>query len=173
MRSEKPICAPPRLSEVSPTEQCQCLSDWRRPFLRRSESSEASTPLSSMRSMVWSLSQTRSSVRIQTSVGRTGKDRSLALYVQESNPGYWTDKIQTQKRFKRRLFIRERRLRLYLWWSLCTLHFTRMPGESYCRRLKSLLYWCCVLFRVLIFFFSFCVDSAIFIRTGRTCEFSG
>ena len=36
MRSEKPICAPPRLSEVSPTlpfKRFQCSSDWRWPSL--------------------------------------------------------------------------------------------------------------------------------------------
>ena len=36
MRSEKPICAPPRLSEVSPTlplKQFHCSSDWRWPSL--------------------------------------------------------------------------------------------------------------------------------------------
>ena len=36
MRSEMPICAPPRLSEVSPTlplKRFQCLSDWRWPSL--------------------------------------------------------------------------------------------------------------------------------------------
>ena len=33
-------------------------------------------------------------------------------------------------------------LRMYFWWSLCTLylHAHRMPGESYCRQLRSLLY---------------------------------
>ena len=28
---------------------------------------------------------------------------------------------------------------MYLWWSLCTLYFTHMPGVSYRRRLRSLL----------------------------------
>ena len=55
-----------------------------------------------------------------------------------------------------------------LWWSLCTLYllacqvrvhplvefmhlvFTRMPGERYHRRLRSLLLWLCDVFRVLI-----------------------
>ena len=60
---------------------------------------------------------------------------------------------------------------MYLWWSLCTLYlhaclvrvtvdvplvefmylvFTRMPGESYCRRLRSLLLCLCDVFRMLI-----------------------
>ena len=52
-------------------------------------------------------------------------------------------------------------LRIYLWWSLCTLEdvplvkfmylaFTRMPGESYRRRLGSLLLYLCYVFRALI-----------------------
>ena len=53
--------------------------------------------------------------------------------------------------------------RMYLWWSLCTsggvyvplvefmyLVFTRMPGESYLRRLRSLLLYLCYVFRALI-----------------------
>ena len=56
-------------------------------------------------------------------------------------------------------------LRMYFWWSLCTLYssfedvllvefmylvFTRMPGESYRRRLRSLLLCLCDVFRALI-----------------------
>ena len=55
--------------------------------------------------------------------------------------------------------------RIYAWWSLCTLYlhacqmvmvefmylvFTRMPGESYRRRLRSLLLYLCYVFRALI-----------------------
>ena len=40
---------------------------------------------------------------------------------------------------------------MYLWWSSCTLYlFTRMPGESYRRRLRSLLFYLCYLFQALI-----------------------
>ena len=41
--------------------------------------------------------------------------------------------------------------RMYLWWSLCTyVVFTRMPGESYLRRLSSLLLCLGCVFRALI-----------------------
>ena len=42
------------------------------------------------------------------------------------------------------------RSRLYLWWSLLYLVFTRMPGESYLRRLRSSLLYLCYVFRALI-----------------------
>ena len=60
-------------------------------------------------------------------------------------------------------------LRMYFWWSLCTLYlhrgtstenvllvefmylvFTCMPGESYCRQLRSLLLYLCYVFQSLI-----------------------
>ena len=58
-------------------------------------------------------------------------------------------------------------LMVYFWWSLCTLYlhackkdvplvefmylvFTRMPGESYRRQLRSLLLYLCYIFRALI-----------------------
>ena len=37
---------------------------------------------------------------------------------------------------------------MYHWWSLCL--FTRIPGESYRRRLRSLLLYSCYVFRALI-----------------------
>ena len=42
-------------------------------------------------------------------------------------------------------------LRIYLWWSLCTLYYvpTRVAGESYRRQVRSVLL-CCDVFRVLI-----------------------
>ena len=45
LRSDKPICAPPRLSEVSPTlplKRFQCSSDWRWPFLVLSQGRSSS-----------------------------------------------------------------------------------------------------------------------------------
>ena len=51
-------------------------------------------------------------------------------------------------------------LRMYLWWSLCTLwSVTRMPDESYRRRLRSLLLYLCYVFRTLELT-PLCVDSA-------------
>ena len=41
-------------------------------------------------------------------------------------------------------------LRMYLWGCLCTLYFTRMLGESYRRRLRSLLLYLCDDFRALL-----------------------
>ena len=40
---------------------------------------------------------------------------------------------------------------MYLWWSLCTI-FTRMAGESYRSRLRSLLLYLCYVFRAQINF---------------------
>ena len=40
--------------------------------------------------------------------------------------------------------------RMYLWWSLCTLVFTCMPGKSYHRQIRSLLLHLCNVFQVLI-----------------------
>ena len=37
-----------------------------------------------------------------------------------------------------------------LWWGLCALYFTCMPGESYCRQRRSLLLYLCYVFWVLI-----------------------
>ena len=39
------------------------------------------------------------------------------------------------------------------------LVFTRMPGESYCRRLRSLAFCLCYIFRALIY--PLCVDSVL------------
>ena len=39
------------------------------------------------------------------------------------------------------------------------LVFTRMPGESYCRRLRSLVFCLCCVFRALIY--PLCVDSVL------------
>ena len=39
---------------------------------------------------------------------------------------------------------------MYRWWGLRTLHFTCMPGESYCRQRRSLLLYLCYVFWVLI-----------------------
>ena len=41
-------------------------------------------------------------------------------------------------------------VKMYIGWSLCTFVFTRMPHESYCRRLGSLLLHLCHVFWVLI-----------------------
>ena len=74
---------------------------------------------------------------------------------------------------------------MYLWWSLCTLYlhlcqvrvtvnvplvefmylvFTRMPGKSYCRRLRYLLLCLCDILRTLINFLvcSFCNQASVF-----------
>ena len=32
--------------------------------------------------------------------------------------------------------------RMYLWWRLCTLYFARMPGESYRKLFRSVLFVC-------------------------------
>ena len=40
--------------------------------------------------------------------------------------------------------------RRYLWWSFCTLYLHRIPGESYHRRLRSLLLHSCDIFWALI-----------------------
>ena len=53
-------------------------------------------------------------------------------------------------------------MRMYFWWIyLCTLYFTCMPGESYCRWLQSLLLCLCDLFWVLIHSFvcQFCTSA--------------
>ena len=56
-------------------------------------------------------------------------------------------------------------LRMYLWWSSCILFMYRVPGESYRRKLRSLLLCLCDVFRALInslvcfFFLSFFFDS--------------
>ena len=39
---------------------------------------------------------------------------------------------------------------MYPWWGLCTLYFTRMPGESYRRRLRSSLLYLSYVFQALI-----------------------
>ena len=41
-------------------------------------------------------------------------------------------------------------LKMYLWWIFIYLVFTRMPGDSYRRRLRSLLSYLCYVFRALI-----------------------
>ena len=61
--------------------------------------------------------------------------------------------------------------RMYFWCSLCTLYFPRMPGESYCRRLGSLLLCLFDVFRALIsslcadFFFCVCVCDILRLKT--------
>ena len=45
----------------------------------------------------------------------------------------------------------KKNLRMYLWWSLCTLYvYARMSGETNRRRLGSLLLYLCYVVRALI-----------------------
>ena len=43
-----------------------------------------------------------------------------------------------------------------LWWSLCTLYVHAMSGESYRRRLRSLLLYLCYVFRAHKLWWSLC-----------------
>ena len=65
--------------------------------------------------------------------------------------------------------------RMYLWWSLCTLYlFTRVPGESYRRRLGSLLLFLCDVCRALInslvCCFCRCVSPLVFVVVDECCS---
>ena len=58
-------------------------------------------------------------------------------------------------------------LGMRLWWGLCALHFPRMPGESYRRRLWFLLLCSCDVVRATVISLMTTVDSSL---TGESCR---